>query len=144
MIPMHELSVMSQVVESVLGELKGKPVVRVKSVRLEIGELTMLGREQLRFAWGILTEEGPLKGAGLVIVRKPAVIECQKCGYRGGARHPAGLGSHMMMPYIACPKCGGQVSVVGGRDCVIRSMKAVVKDKKPPARKKGGRKIARH
>ncbi len=141
---MHELSVISQVVESVKSELKGKPILRVRSVRLEIGELTMLGREQLKFAWGILTEEGPLRGSKLIIVRKPAVIECQKCGYRGGARHPTGLGSHMMVPYIACPKCAGEVRIIGGRDCLIRSMNAVVKEKNPPAGKKGGRKRARN
>lgn len=144
MMEMHELSVISQVVESVRSELRGRPVLRVQSVRLEVGELTMLGREQLRFAWGILTEAGPLKGSRLVIIRKPAVIECQKCGYRGGARQPTGLGSHMMVPYIACPKCGGAVKIIGGRDCVIKSMKAVVKEKRPPSKKKGGGKRARN
>ena len=130
---MHELSVMSQVVDSVVKELKGKPILRLESVRLEIGELTMLGKEQLKFAWGILTEDTPLKGAKLVIVKKPAVIECQGCDYRGGARHPTGLGSHLLTPYIACPKCGGVVKIVGGRECIIRSLRAVMKDDKKKA-----------
>ena len=137
MMQMHELSVISQVVESVNLELKGKPVIKVKSVRLEIGELTMLGREQLRFAWGILTGEGPLKGSRLIIVKKPAVIECAGCGYRGGAKHPTGLGSHLLVPCIACPKCGGEVRVVGGRECVLKSMRAVVKEGKKGAGRKG-------
>ena len=126
---MHELSVMTQVVESVSRELKGRGIVRLESVRLEIGELTMLGKEQLKFAWGILTEDTPLKGARLIIVRKPAVVECPKCGYRGGARHPAGLGSHLIAPYIACPKCRGDVRIAEGRECIIRSLRAVMKDK---------------
>ena len=124
---MHELSVMSQVVESVTRELKGKAVTRVESVRLEVGELTMLGKDQLKFAWGILTEDAPLKGARLIVVKKPAVIECQKCNFRGGAKHPTGLGSHLMTPYICCPKCGGDVRIVGGRECIIRSLRAVMK-----------------
>ena len=136
MMQMHELSVISQVVESVNLELKGKPVIKVKSVRLEIGELTMLGREQLRFAWGILTGEGPLKGSRLIIVKKPAVIECAGCGFRGGAKHPTGLGSHLLVPCIACPKCGGEVRVVGGRECVLKSMRAVVKEGKKGAGRK--------
>ena len=113
---MHELSVMTQVVESVSRELKGRGIVRLESIRMEIGELTMLGKEQLKFAWGILTQDTPLKGAKLIIVRKPAIIECLKCGYRGGARHPAGLGSHLLTPYIACPKCQGEVRIAGGRE----------------------------
>lgn len=141
---MHELSVMSQVVESVTKELKGKDFTSVVSVRLEIGELTMLGKEQLKFAWGVLTEDTPLKGARLMIVKKPAVIECEKCGYRGGAKHPTGLGSHMMVPYIACPKCGGAVNIVGGRECIIRSLRARMKGKERPAVRKGGKRVARH
>ena len=125
---MHELSVMSQVVESVARELEGKHIIKVESVRLEIGELTMLGKEQLKFAWGILTEDGPLKGSKLIVVKKPAVIECIKCGYCGGAKHPTGLGSHLVVPYIACPKCAGEVKVVGGRECIIRSLKATMND----------------
>lgn len=136
---MHELSVMSQVVESVKKELEGKRIARVCSVRLEIGELTMLGKEQLKFAWGVLTEDTPIKGARLVIVKKPAIIECTKCGYRGGARHPSGLGSHLILPYIACPGCGGEVKIVGGRECIIRSMKALMKDDRRPKTAKGGR-----
>jgi hydrogenase nickel incorporation protein HypA/HybF len=136
---MHELSVMSQVVESVTSELKVKAISRVESVRLEVGELTMLGKDQLKFAWGILTEDSPLKGARLIVVKKPAVIECPKCGFRGGAKHPTGLGSHLMTPYICCPKCGGDVRIVGGRECIIRSLRAVMKDGAAGSRQRAGR-----
>jgi hydrogenase nickel incorporation protein HypA/HybF len=136
LIKMHELSVMAQVVESVTKELEGKHIIKVEVVRLEIGELTMLGKEQLKFAWGILTGDGPLKGSRLTVVKKPAVIECLKCGYRGGARHSTGLGSHIVFPYIACPKCGGEVKVVGGRECIIRSLKATMNDEKKGAERR--------
>ena len=133
---MHELSMATEISESVKSSLEGKNIVRLETVRLEIGELTMLGREQLRFAWGILTGEGPLKGSRLIIVKKPAVIECAGCGFRGGAKHPTGLGSHLLVPCIACPKCGGEVRVVGGRECVLKSMRAVVKEGKKGAGRK--------
>lgn len=134
---MHELSVMTQVVESVQKSLADQPVVRLDSVRLEIGELTMLGKEQLKFAWGILTEEGPLKGSKLIIVRKPALVECSRCGFSGPARKPADTGSHLALPRIACPKCGGEVRIVGGREVIIRSLRAVMDDGCKP--KKRGR-----
>jgi len=139
---MHELSVMSQVVESVTIGLKGKAVTRVESVRLEVGELTMLGKEQLKFAWGILTEDTILKGARLIVVRKPAVIECPKCGFRGGAKHPTGLGSHLLTPYICCPRCGGDVQIVGGRECIIRSIRAAMKDEASGSRQRAGGRAA--
>ena len=88
----------------------------------------MLGKEQMKFAWEILTGKGPLKGSRLVMVRKPAVIECLKCGHRGGARRPTRAADHLRVPHIACPRCGGEVRIVGGRECIIRSLKAVTED----------------
>lgn len=125
---MHELSIATEIADSVRRSLEGKNIVRLEMVRLEIGELTMLGKDQLRFAWGILTGDGPLKGSKLVMVRKPAIIECLKCGFRGAAGHPASKVDHLSVPLIDCPKCGGDVRVVGGRECIIRSIRAVMED----------------
>lgn len=129
---MHELSVMSQVVESVRGSLAGRDVLRVESVRLEIGDLTMLGKEQVRFAWAVLTRDGPLKGSRLVIVRKRAVVECAGCGSRGAPKNTAIGWSHTAVPLISCPRCGGEVRVVGGRELVVRSVRAVTGDDPGP------------
>lgn len=134
---MHELSVMTQVVESVLGSLEGRDVRRVESVRLEVGELTMLGKEQLRFAWGVLSRNGPLRGSKLVIIRKPAVVECPGCGFRGAPKKaPAGW-SHTVAPLIACPRCGGEVRIVGGRETVVRSLRAVAARDRRPGKRRG-------
>jgi len=141
---MHELSVMTQVVESISRELDGKPITGVESVRLEVGELTMLGKEQLQFAWGVLTGNNLLKGARLIIVKRPAVIECQKCGFRGGAKHHKGMHGHIQIAGIFCPKCGGDVRIVGGRECVIRSLRARVEDDRSARAGTGGKKDARH
>ena len=135
---MHEVSVMARVVESVLKSLAGRDIVRVESIRLEIGDLTMLGREQLRFAWGILANEGPLKGSRLVIVRKPAVVACPACGYRGAPKSAPKGWSHTAIPLIACPKCGREVDIVGGRETIVQSLRAVAKDVGKP-RKRGRR-----
>jgi hydrogenase nickel incorporation protein HypA/HybF len=122
---MHEVSVMANVVDSVKGSLAGRDIVRVESVRLEIGDLTMLGREQLRFAWGVLANDGPLKGSRLVIVRKPAVVSCPDCGYRGAPKRAPKAWSHTAIPLISCPKCGRDVEIVGGRETIVRSIRAV-------------------
>jgi hydrogenase nickel incorporation protein HypA/HybF len=132
---MHELSVMTQVVESVRDSLAGRDIVRVESVRLEIGELTMLGREQVRFAWDVLTKQGPLKGSKLVIVRKPAVVKCPECGFRGPPKKTSKGWSHTAIPLVACPKCGGNVDLVGGRETIVRSLRAVEKDERRPAKR---------
>jgi hydrogenase nickel incorporation protein HypA/HybF len=126
---MHELSVMTQIVESLHKELSGKGVLKVESVRLEIGELTMLSKDPLLFAWEILTEKGPLKGSKLIIVKRAAKVECLKCGFKGNAVHPSRLASHFGMPLIACPKCNGEIKIISGKECIIRSVRARVRGK---------------
>ena len=140
---MHELSVMTQIVESVLNALKGRKVRKVESVRLEIGELTMLSKEALNFAWKILTDKGVLKGAKLLIATNRAKVQCSKCGYSGPAVHPSRLASHFNMPLIACPKCNGEIKVISGRECIIRSIKARVTDTNRGRKGAGRRKIGK-
>ena len=50
---MHEVSVMSSIIEQVLNELDKHEVERVEEVELVVGELTFLGHEQLLFAYEI-------------------------------------------------------------------------------------------
>lgn len=133
---MHELSIAAEIADSVKTSLEGKNIVRLETVRLEIGELTMLGKDQLKFAWGILTQDGPLKGSKLIIVKKPALVECQKCGFSGKANHPAKTVTHLAMPLIACPKCDGEVKIVGGRECIVRSLRAVTEDGDKPKKRR--------
>ena len=140
---MHELSVMTQIIESVLNALKGRKVRKVESVRLEIGELTMLSKEPRKFAWEILSDKGVLKGAKLLIATKRAKVQCSKCGYSGPAVHPSKLASHFGMPLIACPKCNGEIKVISGRECIIRSIKTRVTDTNKREKGAGRRKIGR-
>ncbi len=132
---MHELSVMAQVFESVQQSLRDQNLVRLESVRLEVGELTMLGKEQLRFAWGVLAKDRPLKGSKLIIVRKPAIVACPGCGFRGAPKRAPKGWSRTAIPLIFCPVCGGEVDIVGGRETIIRSLKAVMGDGRKPVKR---------
>lgn len=112
-------------------------IASVESVTLEVGELTMLSEEPLKFAWELLTENGPLRGSKLMIVRRPVVLECPACGYRGGGKPPEGLATHFFIPALNCPRCGGDVRVVGGRECLIREMRVVMEDEGEKSERKG-------
>ncbi|MGQ9582196.1 MAG: hydrogenase maturation nickel metallochaperone HypA, partial [Thermoplasmatota archaeon] len=106
----------------------GAQLVRVESVVLEVGEMTMLAEEPLKFAWSALTRRGPLKGARLKITSRPVILECPGCGYRGRGRPLDASADHLALPALSCPSCGGEVRFVGGRECVVREMRAVVDD----------------
>ena len=72
------------------------------------------------------------------------VYKANRCGYCGGAKHRKGMQGHLRTPDIFCPKCGGEVRIIGGRECVIRSLKAKVDDVECPKATKRRRKNAQH
>jgi hydrogenase nickel incorporation protein HypA/HybF len=121
----HELSMTTQIVESVLTEAKKHGAKKVTEVHLVIGKLTFLGIEQVRFAYGILTEDTILKGSKLVIKEKEGVIECPSCGYRGTIKSKDELMYHVPTPIFSCPECGEGIKIVEGRECTIESIKMV-------------------
>ena len=59
---MHELSIVTSVVESVTESLAAYPGARVLEVRLRVGALASVVRESLEFCYGIAAEETALKG----------------------------------------------------------------------------------
>ena len=124
---MHELSVMTQIIDSILAEANKRRAKRIEAVDLEVGEYTMLGDEQLKFAYEILSKENPLlEGSELTIKHLKGRIKC-KCGFEGDVK-PAEESPHKIVPILECPKCCGAAEIVAGRECVIRNIRMVVPD----------------
>jgi len=120
---MHEASVVANIVDSVLEELKSHRVTKVNEVTVVIGDLTLLGTEQLQFAWEVLTDRNILKGSKFTIKSEHIVLRCKKCGYTGPAR-TIDFGEDSPdhnIPVLSCPKCGGPVDVIEGSACRIES-----------------------
>jgi len=121
---MHEFSVMNQIVEAVLQEVKNHNVKSVSEVHLEIGELTFLGHEQMSFAYQVLTEKNILKDSKIVISEKKARIKCKKCNYDGKIKYDYESDFHFSLPTFTCPKCNSQIEIVEGKECIIRRIVA--------------------
>lgn len=64
---MHEFSTMQGIVSAIREEGRKHNAKAITKVWLEIGELTFLGEEQLRFAFDVLTEGTEMEGAELII-----------------------------------------------------------------------------
>jgi hydrogenase nickel incorporation protein HypA/HybF len=81
---MHELSIVTSIVETVTETLAALPDssrgARVLEVRLRVGALASVIPESLEFCWGIVSEDTPLKGSRLVINLLPVVVHCGPCG----------------------------------------------------------------
>jgi hydrogenase nickel incorporation protein HypA/HybF len=123
---MHEFSVMSQIVDSILSEAKKRMATRIEEVELQIGEYTMLGEEQLKFAYEVLSRDTVLQGSKLKVGHIKGKIECS-CGFTGSVE-PSPDSPHKVVPILECPKCKGAAKITEGRECVIRNIRMVVPD----------------
>ena len=121
----HELSMTTQIIESVLEEAKKQGAKKVIEVQLVIGKMTFLGTEQVRFSYNILVEDTIMKGSKLIIEEKDGVIECSICGYRGEIPVVEDPAYHVPIPTLRCPKCAKAAKIVEGKECTIRSIRMV-------------------
>jgi len=110
---MHELSIVSSVVDAVTESLAAYPGARVEEVRLRVGALQSVVVESLEFCWGIATEGTPLAGSRLVVTAVPVVMHCGVCA---ADVELDGVQS------FRCPRCGEPSSDLRqGRELEIES-----------------------
>ena len=124
---MHELSIASAVVDSVLEFIAERSVKRVISVKLAVGELSHVEEEQLRFSYMAITQETPIQDSELEIERVAAVVLCRECGYSGRPKYWDDALAVAPIPTMQCPDCGGTVDPVEGNDCAIKTIQFVAK-----------------
>jgi hydrogenase nickel incorporation protein HypA/HybF len=118
----------TQIVENVLREAKEHNAKEVLEVHLVIGKLTFLGLEQVRFSYKVITEGTMMENSKLFIEMKDGVVKCGSCGYEGNFNYEDDPVYHIAVPTLHCPKCGGTVDIIGGRECLIKSVKLIVEE----------------
>jgi hydrogenase nickel incorporation protein HypA/HybF len=74
---MHELSIARSIVAIVGEQAKGRKVTRVT---LEIGKLSAIMPEAIRFCFDVVAKASALDGAALDIVEIPGRARCLDCG----------------------------------------------------------------
>ncbi|HEV2446714.1 MAG TPA: hydrogenase maturation nickel metallochaperone HypA, partial [Candidatus Sulfopaludibacter sp.] len=94
---MHELSIVSSIVDSVIESLAAYPGTRVREVRLRVGALAAVVEDSLQFCFGIATDGTPLAGSRLIVKILPVILHCEPCA--ADVELP-GLQS------FRCPRCG--------------------------------------
>lgn len=115
---MHELSIVTSIVETVTETLNTLPDssrgARVLEVRLRVGALSSVIPESLEFCYGIASEGTPLEGSRLVVNVLPVVMHCAACGVDVELE---GVQS------FRCPRCGEPCSDMRqGRELEIDSI----------------------
>ncbi len=119
---MHEVSIAGAIIDAVIDAAGKNRAKKVNEVFIEIGELTALNVEQLRFIFETITKGTVAEGARFDIkVVKPTVI-CGKCSYNGTLELFEKL--HFFLPVIRCPECGDTyVEITAGRECCVKKIK---------------------
>lgn len=77
---MHELSLVTSIVESITESLQAYPGAKVLEVRLKVGALAAVVEDSLQFCYGIATGGTSLEGSRLVVKLMPVVMHCGPCG----------------------------------------------------------------
>jgi hydrogenase nickel incorporation protein HypA/HybF len=122
---LHEFSMAERIVKTVLDVANSRKASKVIQIDLDVGELTFLGYEQLKFGIEVLSKGTISEGVKVAIRKKKAKIRCSKCGYSGHVKY-VGEEIHSMIPIpiIACPKCGStDAAVTEGNECTVRSIR---------------------
>ena len=123
---MHEFTMVSHIVQSVLAEADKNNAKKILEVHLIIGNLTFLGIDQVNFSYRVLTKNTKMQGSKLKIETRDGIVECNSCGYRGTICYENDSIYHLSFPTLNCPKCGCVVKIVEGQECIIKNIKAVV------------------
>jgi len=106
---MHELAITESVVATVAERLPG---ARVTGIRLEIGALSGVVADSVRFCFDLVTEGTDLQGASLEIDEPPARCLCRGCGAEFAPD----------WPIMICGCGSADVAVLSGQDLRIISV----------------------
>lgn len=96
---MHEMSLMSNVLQIVLDECEGADVTAVKAVRLTIGEQRDVVVDYAQGLFRYLARGTVAQDAELVVRQVPFTVRCMECGdiFKIDTRSP---------DTWECPRCG--------------------------------------
>lgn len=110
---MHEMSLAEGILQIVADAARANAANRVQAVRLELGTLSHVERDALRFCFDAVTRDSVADGARLEILETPGRAWCMPCGASVDLRK---LGD-------ACPRCGSyQLQVTQGEEMRVKDI----------------------
>ncbi len=110
---MHEMSLCEGMLQILEEHAQSQGFRQVKTVWLEIGALSGVDPEAMRFGFDAVMKSTLADGAGLKIIDLPGQAWCLPCS------KPVTVTAR----YDACPECGSyQVQVTGGDEMRIKEL----------------------
>lgn len=113
---MHEMALTQSVVEIALEELRKAGAARVTRIGLDIGRLSAVEPEAMRFCFAAVTAGTAAQGAALDIADVEGAGWCLDCGKTVALSERFG----------PCPDCGGfHVQMTAGDEMRVRELEVV-------------------
>ena len=110
---MHEMSLAEGVLQIIEDAAQAQSFRRVKGVWLEIGRLSSVEPEAMRFCFDAVTRGSLADGARLEIIEVPGEGQCLSCGQR----------VPLAAVYDPCPACGEYpVQPVAGTEMRVKEL----------------------
>ena len=106
---MHELAIAESVLETITARVGDR---EVREVRLEVGRLSGVSADSLRFCFSLAAEGTVVSGAALDIVEPPGRGRCSSCGEE----------FLVLDPFLLCACGSADVRVLGGDELRILSV----------------------
>ncbi len=110
---MHEFSIARNITHIAEDELRKVNANSVEKIELEIGELSGIEIDSLKFVWEAVIKDSVLDNAELIINSVEAQGFCTDCGQK----------FRIKQLFDACPVCGSYNSdVIRGKELKIKSL----------------------
>lgn len=106
---MHELGITRNIVSIVTEKAQGE---RVRRVTIEIGKLSAVLPEAIRFCFDIVSQGTVLQGAELEILEISGTAECRTCGSQ----------FELEQLYGRCPCGSADITRLTGEELLIKQM----------------------
>ena len=110
---MHEMSLAEGVLQLIEDAARAQEFSRVTTVWLEIGQLSGVEVEAMKFCFDAVTRDSIADGARLEIVATPGTGWCMQCSQT----------VPMQEVFGECPQCGShQMQVTGGTEMRVKEL----------------------
>jgi hydrogenase nickel incorporation protein HypA/HybF len=116
---MHELAIAQRLIDTAVALLPAD-ASQVAKLRIELGALAGVSKDELEFGFEAMSKETPCANAILEIAEIPAVAHCPQCGIDFSVADT---------DQLFCPTCGTSgVLVVQGKELILASIEAQVEE----------------
>jgi len=109
----HEFSIALSIVDIAQEEVRKNQAQGVENIDLEIGKLSGVEIDSLKFVWGPAVKDTVLESAGRDIIEIDGISECQDCSHTFTAEYL----------FNECPLCGSMVTTLkSGKELRVKSL----------------------